>query len=82
MQDYWNRPVADGEVFVDEYLRTSDVKTIDENGFVAIAEKLNDIGAIGGFSVYPTQFENVLYIALFPILRRLWPDWVRQGDPT
>jgi long-chain acyl-CoA synthetase len=66
MKGYWNRPDADAEVFVTDdaghrWLRTGDVGTIDEDGFVRIVDRLKDMIAVGGFKVFPSQIEAVLY---------------------
>lgn len=66
MQGYWNRPDADAEVFLtdgdgERWLRTGDVGVIDEDGFVRIVDRLKDMIAVGGFKVFPTQLEHVLY---------------------
>ena len=58
---YWNRPDADGDVFVDSWLRTGDVAQIDEDGFIFIVDRLKDMIAVGGFKVFPSQVEDVLY---------------------
>jgi len=56
-----NRPDADGEVFVDGWLRTGDVGTIDDEGFVHIVDRLKDMIAVSGFKVFPSQIEAILY---------------------
>jgi long-chain acyl-CoA synthetase len=61
MCGYWNRPEADAEVFVGKYLRTGDVATIDGDGFIHIVDRLKDMIAVGGFKVFPSQVEDVLY---------------------
>ncbi|MDT8759246.1 long-chain fatty acid--CoA ligase [Sphingomonas psychrotolerans] len=62
MKGYWNRPDADKEVFVDDHwLRTGDVGTIDEDGYIRIVDRLKDMIAVGGFKVFPSQIEAVLY---------------------
>ncbi|MBL0925301.1 MAG: AMP-binding protein [Sphingomonadaceae bacterium] len=61
MCGYWNRPDADAEVFIGKYLRTGDVATIDEDGFIHIVDRLKDMIAVGGFKVFPSQVEDVLY---------------------
>jgi long-chain acyl-CoA synthetase len=61
MLGYWNRPEADAEVFVEGYLRTGDVATIDSDGFIFIVDRLKDMIAVGGFKVFPSQVEDVLY---------------------
>jgi long-chain acyl-CoA synthetase len=61
MRGYWGRPDADAEVFVGDYLRTGDVATIDEDGFIFIVDRLKDMIAVGGFKVFPSQIEDILY---------------------
>ncbi len=66
MKGYWNRPDADEAVFVTDgegcrWLRTGDVGTIDEDGFIRIVDRLKDMIAVGGFKVFPSQIEAVLY---------------------
>jgi long-chain acyl-CoA synthetase len=66
MKGYWNRPEADAAVFVTgkdgtRWLRTGDVGTIDEDGYIRIVDRLKDMIAVGGFKVFPSQIEEVLY---------------------
>jgi len=61
MKGYWQRPDADKEVFIDGWLRTGDVGLIDEDGYVKIVDRLKDMIAVGGFKVFPSQVEEVLY---------------------
>jgi long-chain acyl-CoA synthetase len=61
MKGYWQRPDADAEVFVGEYLRTGDVGEIDAEGYIRIVDRLKDMIAVGGFKVFPSQIEAVLY---------------------
>ena len=66
MKGYWQRPEADAEVFVSDahgtrWLRTGDVGMIDADGFVRIVDRLKDMIAVGGFKVFPSQIEAVLY---------------------
>jgi long-chain acyl-CoA synthetase len=66
MCGYWQRPDADEEVFVTDadgtrWLRTGDVGTIDADGFICIVDRLKDMIAVGGFKVFPSQIEAILY---------------------
>lgn len=61
MQGYWNRPDADGDSFVDGWLRTGDVAVVDDRGYVRIVDRLKDMIAVGGFKVYPSTIEKILY---------------------
>jgi len=61
MRGYWNNPAADADVFVNGYLRTGDVGTIDEDGYLRVVDRIKDMIAVGGFKVFPSQIEEVLY---------------------
>jgi acyl-CoA synthetase (AMP-forming)/AMP-acid ligase II len=66
MKGYWNRPDADATVFVTgadgrRWLRTGDVGAIDGDGFIRIVDRLKDMIAVGGFKVFPSQIEALLY---------------------
>jgi long-chain acyl-CoA synthetase len=61
MKGYWRRPDADAEVFVGQFLRTGDVGLIDGDGYIRIVDRLKDMIAVGGFKVFPSQVEAVLY---------------------
>jgi long-chain acyl-CoA synthetase len=61
MQGYWQQPEATAEVFIDGFLRTGDVATIDADGFIYIVDRLKDMIAVGGFKVFPSQIEDILY---------------------
>ncbi len=61
MQGYWNLPEEDDQVFIDGFLRTGDVATIDADGYIKIVDRLKDMISVGGFKVFPSQVEEVLY---------------------
>ncbi len=62
MRGYWNRPEADKDSFTaDGWLRTGDVATIDEDGYIRIVDRLKDMIAVGGFKVYPSVIEAHLH---------------------
>ena len=58
---YWNRPELDAATFADGALRTGDVGLIDEDGYVRIVDRLKDMISVGGFKVFPSRVEAVLY---------------------
>ena len=60
MREYWNRPEATAETRVDGWLRTGDVATMDDEGFVAIQDRIKDMIISGGENVYPAEIEGVL----------------------
>jgi len=64
MSGYWGHD-RDGGDFVETpiglALRTGDVATIDGDGYIRIVDRLKDMIAVGGFKVFPSQVEDVLY---------------------
>ena len=61
MLEYWNRPEATAETITqDGWLRTGDVATIDDDGFIYIQDRIKDMIISGGENVYPAEIENVI----------------------
>ncbi|GAA2414981.1 long-chain fatty acid--CoA ligase [Actinomadura vinacea] len=57
---YWNAPLATAQVLSKGWLRTGDIAVMDEDGFVSVLERHSDMIKMNGFSVYPTEVEEVL----------------------
>ena len=60
MREYWNRPDATAETLKGGWLHTGDVAVMDEEGFVAIQDRIKDMIISGGENVYPAEIEGVL----------------------
>lgn len=60
MQGYWNRPVETAKVFKNGWLKTGDIATVNEEGFVTIVDRKKDMILVSGFNVYPNQVEEVI----------------------
>jgi acyl-CoA synthetase (AMP-forming)/AMP-acid ligase II len=58
---YWNRPEETRAAFVDGWLCTGDLATIDAEGYVQIVDRKKDMILSGGENVYSTEVENALY---------------------
>lgn len=59
MQGYWKRNNQDS--FIDGFLRTGDIATMDEDGYYRIVDRLKDMVIVGGFKVFPSHLESILY---------------------
>lgn len=61
MKGYWNQPDETAKVMTaDGFLRTGDLATIDEAGFVRIVDRKKDLIIVSGFNVYPNELEEVM----------------------
>lgn len=61
MDGYWEDPEETAKVLAaDGFLRTGDVGTMDENGFVRITDRKKDMFITGGFNAYPAEIEELL----------------------
>jgi len=61
VKEYWNKPEATAETFVDGWVHTGDLARIDEEGFCYIIDRAKDMLIRGGENIYCVEVENVLY---------------------
>jgi O-succinylbenzoate-CoA ligase len=92
MKEYWNRPEATAETLVDGWLRTGDVGTLDDEGFLYIEDRIKDMVISGGENVYPAEIENIILaheeVAEVAVIGQPSEQWgesplaviVRKGD--
>jgi fatty-acyl-CoA synthase len=57
---YWKNPGATASTFVDGWLRTGDVGSIDPEGFVRVLDRVKDMIIRGGENIYSLEVENAL----------------------
>jgi long-chain acyl-CoA synthetase len=62
MKGYWNIPTETANALRDGWLHTGDIATMTEDGYFEIRDRKKDmiLGA-GGYNVYPSEIEHVLY---------------------
>lgn len=61
MAGYHGNPEATAACRVGEWQRTGDLGHIDSEGFVAITDRKKDMIISGGFNVYPSEIEQLLW---------------------
>jgi long-chain acyl-CoA synthetase len=61
MMGYWKNPEATSQVIRDGWLYTGDIGTMDKDGYFYVVDRKKDLIISGGFNVYPTEIEEVLY---------------------
>lgn len=60
MAGYWQSPQASADMFIDGWLRTGDIATMDEQGFLRIVDRKKDMILVSGFNVFPNEIEDVV----------------------
>jgi len=61
MKGYWQRPTETSEILTSEgWMKTGDIATIDNQGFLRIVDRKKDMILVSGFNVYPNEIENVI----------------------
>ena len=66
MKGYWNNPEETAETLRVHHdgrtwLHTGDIARMDEDGFTYIVARKKDMVIVGGFNVYPSEVESVLF---------------------
>jgi long-chain acyl-CoA synthetase len=57
---YWGQQEESATMLQDGWLHTGDVAVMDEDGFVTIVDRKRDVILASGFSIFPTEIEEVL----------------------
>jgi acyl-CoA synthetase (AMP-forming)/AMP-acid ligase II len=60
MSGYWRNPAATKAVMDDGWFRTGDLGTIDQDGYLTIADRKHDMIVSGGENIYPREVEDAL----------------------
>lgn len=61
MIGYWQMPEETEKKLKNGWLHTGDLARFDEEGYVYIVERKNDMIISGGVNIYPREIEEVLY---------------------
>ena len=61
MAGYYKNPQATAEASAFGWHHTGDIGVIDEDGFVYIVDRKKDMIISGGFNVFPSEVEQVLW---------------------
>lgn len=61
MIGYWQMPEETETKLKNGWLHTGDLARMDEDGYIYIVERKNDMIISGGVNVYPREIEEVLY---------------------
>ncbi|MGD9876141.1 AMP-binding protein [Desulfococcus sp.] len=64
MKGYWEKPEETATTIQDGWLKTGDIGYLSADGRLTITDRKKDVILVSGFSVYPSEIENV--IAMHP----------------
>jgi long-chain acyl-CoA synthetase len=59
-QGYWQRPEANAETFVGDWMRTGDVAYVDAEGYLYIVDRIKDLVIRGGENIGCAEVEHAL----------------------
>jgi fatty-acyl-CoA synthase len=57
---YVDNPAAEARSFFDEWLRTRDVARVDDEGYLYVVDRVDNMFTSGGENIYPGEIERVL----------------------
>jgi len=61
MKGYWNLPDATAAALQDGWFHSGDMGYLDEDGFIYIVDRKQDVINRGGFKIFPIEIEKLLY---------------------
>jgi len=60
MKGYWKNERATAETLIDGWLKTGDLGTMDDSGFLKLTDRSKDVIISGGSNIYPREVEEAL----------------------
>jgi acyl-CoA synthetase (AMP-forming)/AMP-acid ligase II len=61
MKGYYKAPEKTAETIIDGWLHTGDIGHLDADGYLHITDRKKDMIISGGFNVYPSEVEQVIW---------------------
>jgi long-chain acyl-CoA synthetase len=58
---YWERPDVNEEVYRNGWFHSGDLGYLDEDGYLYVVDRKQDLIITGGYNIYPVEVEEVLY---------------------
>ena len=81
MTGFWNNPEATSERMINGWVKTGDVGRLDENGYLYILDRADDMIISGGYNIWPLEIENVIAdhpavieVAVFGVPHEKWGE--------
>lgn len=73
MVGYYRNEEATKEAFIGDWLKTGDLAKLDEDGYIWIVDRKNDLIIAGGVNIYPKEIEEALIV--FPSIQEAAVNW-------
>ena len=84
MLGYWKNPEQTAKTLRNGWLYTGDMGKVDEDGYIYLTDRKNDMIITGGENVYPREVEDVimahpavLEVAVFGVPDQKWGEAVK-----
>jgi acyl-CoA synthetase (AMP-forming)/AMP-acid ligase II len=61
VRGYWNRPAATADAFTDGWFHSGDLGFVDNDGFLAVVDRLKDVVIRSGENVYCAEVEAAIF---------------------
>jgi acyl-CoA synthetase (AMP-forming)/AMP-acid ligase II len=61
MKGYYKAPDKTAETIIDGWLHTGDIGHLDAEGYLYVTDRKKDMLITGGFNVYPSEVEQVIW---------------------
>ncbi|MET9595088.1 long-chain-fatty-acid--CoA ligase [Streptomyces sp. NPDC006516] len=61
--EYWGNPEATREALDDGWLKMPDAGYLDEDGYLFVCDRINDMIIVAGQNIYPAEVENAIRAA-------------------
>lgn len=81
MESFWDDPEESKKRIVDGWVLTGDIGYFDENGYLYLVDRKNDLIISGGFNIWPSELEavikteaDVIEVAVFGIPDPRWTE--------
>jgi len=81
MSGFWNNPEATAERIVRGWVKTGDLGKLDENGYLYVVDRADDMIISGGYNIWPAELENVIAshpdvveVAVFGVPHERWGE--------
>lgn len=81
MSGYWNNEELSATKIKDGWVRTGDIGRLDQNGYLYVLDRVDDMIVSGAFNIWPSELESVIAdhpdveeVAVFGIPHETWGE--------